>query len=97
MARLNRGQTMAVFVSIIVVALLVMVWRWTAEEEMSDAGEIELLVDTVGRQTLRDELTLNGDRILRKEGWVKDGDRLVQIAGTVRQAGLTNTMSIREM
>lgn len=61
MARLNRGQTMAVFVSIIVVALLVMVWRWTAEEEMSDAGEIELLVDTVGRQTLRDELTLNGE------------------------------------
>ncbi len=33
----------------------------------------------------------------RKEGWIKDGDRLVQIAGTVRQAGLTNTMSIREM
>ncbi|MCR9244051.1 MAG: pyruvate kinase [bacterium] len=43
------------------------------------------------------ELTLNGDRILRKESWIKDGDRIVQIAGTVRQAGLTNTMSIREM
>lgn len=43
------------------------------------------------------ELTLNGDRILRREEWVKDGDRVVQIAGTVRQAGLTNTMSIREM
>ena len=35
--------------------------------------------------------------ILRKDGWVKDGDRVVQIAGSVRQAGLTNTMSIREM
>ncbi|MFO1078696.1 MAG: pyruvate kinase [Planctomycetota bacterium] len=43
------------------------------------------------------ELTLNGDRILRRDGWVKDGDRIVQIAGSVRQAGLTNTMSIREM
>ena len=43
------------------------------------------------------ELTLNGDRILRKESWIKDGDRIVQVAGTVRQAGLTNTMSIREM
>ncbi|MCA8952630.1 MAG: pyruvate kinase [Planctomycetes bacterium] len=43
------------------------------------------------------ELTLNGDRMLRKQGFVKDGDRIVQIAGTVRQAGLTNTMTIREM
>ena len=43
------------------------------------------------------ELILNGDRLMRKDGWVRDGDRIVQIAGTVRQAGLTNTMSIREM
>ena len=43
------------------------------------------------------ELTLDGDRIMRAEGLVRPGDRVVQIAGTVRQAGLTNTMSIREM
>lgn len=43
------------------------------------------------------ELTLNGDRILRERRMVKAGDRIVQIAGTVRQTGLTNTMSIREM
>jgi pyruvate kinase len=43
------------------------------------------------------ELTLDGDRILRQESLVKAGDRIVQIAGTVRQSGLTNTMSIREM
>lgn len=43
------------------------------------------------------ELTLNGDRIMQKEGRVKAGDRIVQIAGTIRQSGLTNTMSIREM
>jgi pyruvate kinase len=42
-------------------------------------------------------LSLDGDRIMREEGMVKAGDRLVQIAGTVRQAGLTNTMSIRIM
>lgn len=42
-------------------------------------------------------LTLNGDRLLREGRWVKPGDRIVQIAGTVRQSGLTNTMSIREM
>ncbi len=40
-------------------------------------------------------LTLDGDRIMRDEGLVKPGDRIVQIAGTVRQAGLTNAMSIR--
>jgi pyruvate kinase len=43
------------------------------------------------------ELTLNGDRILRRQGLVKAGDRIVQVAGTVRQTGLTNTMSIRQM
>ena len=43
------------------------------------------------------ELTLDGDRIMRRQGLVKAGDRIVQIAGTVRQTGLTNTMSIREL
>ena len=61
MVRLNRGQTMGIFVAIIIVALLVMVWQWTAEDEVAGDDEIELLVDTVGRQTLRDELTLNGE------------------------------------
>lgn len=41
------------------------------------------------------ELTLAGDRILREQGWVKAGDRIVQVAGTIRESGLTNTMSIR--
>lgn len=41
------------------------------------------------------ELTLDGDRIMKRQGLVKAGDRIVQIAGTVRQTGLTNTMSIR--
>jgi pyruvate kinase len=41
------------------------------------------------------ELTIDGDRIMKKQGLVKAGDRIVQIAGTVRQTGLTNTMSIR--
>jgi pyruvate kinase len=43
------------------------------------------------------ELTLAGDRVLREEAMVKAGDRFVQIAGTVRQSGLTNTMSIRQV
>jgi pyruvate kinase len=43
------------------------------------------------------QLILYGDRVLRSGNLVKSGDRMVQIAGTVRQAGLTNTMSIRTM
>jgi pyruvate kinase len=43
------------------------------------------------------ELTVAGDKILRSEGWVRKGDRIVQIAGTVRETGLTNTMTIREL
>jgi len=43
------------------------------------------------------ELTVAGDKIMSQEGWVKKGDRLVQIAGTVRETGLTNTMTIREL
>ncbi|MFN6145652.1 MAG: pyruvate kinase [Planctomycetota bacterium] len=43
------------------------------------------------------ELTLDGDRLMRNEGLVRPGDRIVQIAGTVRQTGLTNSMCIREV
>ncbi|MCA8966212.1 MAG: hypothetical protein KDC48_15120, partial [Planctomycetes bacterium] len=43
------------------------------------------------------ELTLSGDRIMREERLIKPGDRIVQVAGTIRQSGITNTMSIREM
>jgi pyruvate kinase len=43
------------------------------------------------------ELTLAGDRIMRKQGLAKAGDRIVQVAGTIREAGLTNTMTIREL
>ena len=43
------------------------------------------------------DLILAGDRVLRREGLVQPGDRIVQIAGTVRQPGLTNTMSIRQL
>ena len=42
-------------------------------------------------------LTLDGDRIMREEGMVKPGETIVQIAGTVRQAGLANSMSIRTL
>ena len=43
------------------------------------------------------ELTLAGDRIMRTQGLAKAGDRIVQVYGQVREKGLTNTMSIREL
>ncbi len=52
---------MGVFILVIIIAGLVMVWQWTSDDDTDQSSEIELLVDTVGRQTLRDELTLNGE------------------------------------
>ena len=43
------------------------------------------------------ELTLDGHRIMREQGLVKPGDRIVQIAGQIRRSGLTNTMCIRDV
>ena len=43
------------------------------------------------------ELTLDGDRVLWRDRLVKTGDCIVQIAGQVRQTGLTNTMTIRTL
>ena len=57
---MTRSQIMGAFVAIALVAGLVIVWQVTGEEESND-NPIEILTDTVGRQTLRDELTLNGE------------------------------------
>ena len=48
------------FIALALVAGLVIVWQVTGEEESGDSP-IEILTDSVGRQTLRDELTLNGE------------------------------------
>ncbi|MAJ89078.1 MAG: hypothetical protein CL416_05730 [Acidimicrobiaceae bacterium] len=57
---MSRSQIMGAFVSLALIAGLVIVWQVTGEEESND-NPIEILTDTVGRQTLRDELTLNGE------------------------------------
>jgi pyruvate kinase len=44
-----------------------------------------------------EDLIRAGDALMRKVGLVKAGDRIVQIAGTSRQTGLSNAMSVREM
>lgn len=61
MGQLTRNKTMGIFIVIIIMAGLVMIWQWTGDDNPDESSEIELLVDTVSRQTLRDELTLNGE------------------------------------
>ncbi len=57
---MSRSQIMGAFVALALVAGLVIVWQVTGDEESGDSP-IEILTDSVGRQTLRDELTLNGE------------------------------------
>ena len=57
---MSRSQIMGAFVALALVAGLVIVWQVTGEEESGDSP-IEILTDSVGRQTLRNELTLNGE------------------------------------
>ncbi len=40
-------------------------------------------------------MTMEGERILLDEGWVRDGDRVVMVFGTSRSPGLTNIVNIR--
>ncbi|MEM9464997.1 MAG: Calx-beta domain-containing protein [Actinomycetota bacterium] len=57
---MSRGQIMGALVALTVIAGLVIVWQATGDDDTADAP-VEILTDTVGRQTLRDELTLNGE------------------------------------
>ena len=52
---------MGAFVVLTLVAGLVIVWGATGDNDAVDEGQVEILTDTVSRQTLRDELTLNGE------------------------------------
>ena len=51
----------------------------------------------VSRTRTSHEMTLDGERVLRDSGLVKDGDRLVVVSGSIRESGLTNIMHIRTM
>lgn len=57
---LGRNQILGVFVVIILVAGVVFVWQNTGEEDTATEREPDI-VKTVERQTLRDELTINGE------------------------------------
>ena len=57
---MSRSQIMGAVIVLTLIAGLVVVWQVTGDSETSDAP-VEILTDTVGRETLRDELTLNGE------------------------------------
>jgi hypothetical protein len=46
--------------------------------------------------TINDD-TLEGERILLKEGIVQPGDRVVMVFGTTRDPGMANVMHIRTL
>ncbi len=58
---MSRSQIMGTFVVLTLIAGLVIVWQATGDDDDAGEGQVEILTDTVGRQTLRDELTLNGE------------------------------------
>lgn len=57
---MSRSQIMGAVIVLTLIAGLIVVWQATGDSETSDAP-VEILTDTVGRETLRDELTLNGE------------------------------------
>ena len=85
---MSRSQTMGAFVALALVAGLVIVWQVTGEEESGDSP-IEILTDSVGRQTLRDELTLNGE--LRRDEL--DNQLASSTGESARSASPTETKS----
>ena len=80
---MSRSQIMGAFVALALVAGLVIVWQVTGEEESGDSP-IEILTDSVGRQTLRNELTLNGE--LRRD----ELDNQLALDGRVSQVGIAD-------
>ncbi|MFT5202875.1 MAG: multidrug efflux pump subunit AcrA (membrane-fusion protein) [Candidatus Aldehydirespiratoraceae bacterium] len=57
---IGRNQILGVFVALILVCGAVVVWQSTGDEEADAAREPDI-VRRVDRQTLRDELTINGE------------------------------------
>jgi len=75
------------------------VWAFTAHDET--VRRVALSWGINGRKITKgatsQEETLEGERILLREGIAKKGDRIVVIFGTTRDAGMTNVMHIRTL
>ena len=82
-------QTLTILVlaslTLSVIAVIVLFATTASRRARGEAGPIHL-----------DE-TLEGERILLREGIVQPGDRIVVVFGTTREAGMTNTMHIRTL
>jgi pyruvate kinase len=75
------------------------VWAFTPQEETMHRLALSWGVSArmIPKGATINDDTLEGERILLKEGIVKPGDRVVMVFGTTRDPGMANVMHIRTL
>jgi pyruvate kinase len=75
------------------------VWAFTPHDETVQRLALSWGINArkITKATSSQEETLEGERILLREGIVQPGDRIVVVFGTTREAGMTNVMHIRTL
>jgi pyruvate kinase len=75
------------------------VWAFTPHEETVSRVALSWGINgrKIAKGTSSHEETLEGERVLLREGIAKKGDRIVVIFGTTREAGMTNVMHLRTL
>ncbi|MEO8178109.1 MAG: pyruvate kinase [Deltaproteobacteria bacterium] len=75
------------------------VWAFTPHDETVQRLALSWGINArkIAKSTNSQEETLEGERILLREGIVQPGDRIVVVFGTTREAGMTNVMHIRTL
>jgi pyruvate kinase len=75
------------------------VWAFTPHEETMNRLALSWGVSArkISKGASINDDTLEGERILLKEGIVKPGDRVVMVFGTTRDPGMANVMHIRTL
>ena len=75
------------------------VWAFTPHDETIQRLALSWGINArkITKSSNSEEETLEGQRILLREGIVQSGDRIVVVFGTTREAGMTNVMHIRTL
>jgi len=75
------------------------VWAFTPHDETVQRLALSWGINArkITKGSSSQEETLEGERILLREGIVQPGDRIVVVFGTTRESGMTNVMHIRTL
>ncbi len=75
------------------------VWAFTPHDETMQRVALSWGINArkIAKGSTSHEETLEGERLLLREGIAKKGDRIVVVFGTTRDAGMTNVMHIRTL